>query len=116
MIDYLLSLGTIVKENRIKMGLTQNKLAELADIDAQTVQNIELFRTDPKLSGLFSLVRALQIDPRTFFYPEQSQTQDAMAEVELLLADCSEEQIRTILPVIRAALDLLKAKDGIAVK
>ena len=116
MIDYLLSLGTIVKENRIKMGLTQNKLAELADIDAQTVQNIELFRTDPKMSVMFPLIRALHIDPRDVYYPELRDTQEARTELDMLLADCSEEQIRAILPVIRAALDLLKAKDGIAVK
>ena len=116
MIDCLYSLGTVVKAARLKQRLIQDKVAELAGIDSQTVRHIENFQTDPQMSVVFPLIRALHIDPRDVYYPELRGTQEARTELDMLLADCSEEQIRAILPVGRASLDLLKAKDGIAVK
>ena len=116
MIDSLYALGRVVKENRLKQGLTQDEVAELAEIDSQTVRHIENFKTDPKLSVVSPLIRALHIDPQGVYYPELEQAQGALSELECLLADRSEDQIRALFPVIRASLDLLDAKDYTAVK
>ena len=116
MINYLLPLGDCVKNARLELGLTQTQVAELVGIDSQTILHIENYRSNPKMEVMFPLIRALHIDPRDIYYPELEETQEARTELDMLLADCSEEQIRAILPVIRASLDILKAKDGIAVK
>ena len=59
--EYSRPLGDAVKRARGKLGLTQNEVADAADIDVRTVLNIENYKGNPKMEVLYPLVRALKI-------------------------------------------------------
>ena len=58
MSEYSRSLGDAVKRAREKSGLTQNKVAEIVDIDSCTILNIENYKGNPKMEVLYPLIRA----------------------------------------------------------
>ena len=64
--EYSHPLGDAVKRARGKIGLTQNEVADLANVDVRTVLNIENYKGNPKMEVLYPLVRALKIDARDF--------------------------------------------------
>ena len=57
--EYSRSLADAVKRARAELGLTQNQVANIAEIDERTVLNIENYKGNPKLEVLYPLVRAL---------------------------------------------------------
>lgn len=50
--EYSRPLGDAIKRARGKLGLTQNEVADKADIDVRTVLNIENYKGNPKGSSL----------------------------------------------------------------
>ena len=65
--EYSRPLGDTIKRARGKLGLTQNEVADAADIDVRTVLNIENYKGNPKMEILYPLVRVLKIDAREIF-------------------------------------------------
>ena len=65
--EYSRPLGDAVKRARGRLDLTQNEVANAADIDVRTILNIENYKGNPKMEVLFPLVRALKIDAREIF-------------------------------------------------
>ena len=51
----------MLKEERLKKGYTQEKLAELTDIDPRTILRIEKDLTIPKIDTYAKLVIALEM-------------------------------------------------------
>ena len=97
--EYSRPLGDAVKRARGKLGLTQNEVADAADVDVRTVLNIENYKGNPKMEVLFPLVRALKIDAREIFYPEIRRESPAIRQLRLLIEECSEEEAEAIIPV-----------------
>ena len=62
--DYSRSLGDAVKRARGDLGLTQQEVADAADIDVRTVLNIENYKGNPKLEVLYPLIRVLKLDAK----------------------------------------------------
>lgn len=57
------SLATVIRLARVRAGLTQESLAELAGVSARTIRNLESRRiVAPRQSSLRALVDALAID------------------------------------------------------
>ena len=108
--NYSALLGDAVKRARGRTGMTQAQVAEAADIDPRTVLNIENNKGNPKLEVLFPLIRALQIDPREIFYPETQRQSTSIDELRLLVEGFSEEEAATIIPMVKAVLDVLHSK------
>ena len=88
--EYSRPLGDAVKRARGKLDLTQNEVADIADIDVRTVLNIENYKGNPKMEVLYPLVRALKIDAREIFNPEMQRETPALRQLRLLIEDCSE--------------------------
>lgn len=57
-------LGNRIRDARLAADLTQDKLAELAEIDRTTLQKTEAGKTDPKFSLLLRLARVLRVSVR----------------------------------------------------
>ena len=110
MYEFSKVLGDVVKDARIKMGLTQSQAAELAGIDVRTVNGIENYQGNPKLEVLYPLIRALEIDSHEIFNPEIHRTDPSIRRLRLLVAKCSEEESASLLPVVRAVLSALRSK------
>lgn len=83
--EYSRSLGDVIKRARGKLGLTQNEVADAADIDVRTVLNIENYKGNPKMEVLYPLVRALKIDAREIFNPEIQRESPALRQLRLLI-------------------------------
>ena len=110
--EYSRSLGDVIKRARGKLGLTQNEVADAADIDVRTVLNIENYKGNPKMEVLYPLVRALKIDAREIFNPEIQRESPALRQLRLLIEECSEEEAEAIIPVIRSVLTALRDQNA----
>ena len=54
--------GKLIKNLRIKKGLTQEELADLTELSARTIQRIENGEVDPRAYTLQMLAKALDVD------------------------------------------------------
>ena len=116
MFEYSRPLGDAVKRARGKAGLTQNEVADAADIDVRTVLNIENYKGNPKMEVLYPLVRTLKIDAREIFNPEMRRETPSLRQLRLLIEDCSEEEAATIIPVFQSVLTALRDQNAIQIK
>ena len=114
--EYSRPLGDAIKRARGKLGLTQNEVADKADIDVRTVLNIENYKGNPKMEVLYPLVHALKIDAREIFNPEMQRETPALRQLRLLIEDCSEEEAAAIIPVFKAVLTALRDKNATPIK
>jgi transcriptional regulator with XRE-family HTH domain len=78
-------LARNLKINRLKMGLTQEKLSERADISTHYLAMIELAKKFPSAGILERLAAALEIDPHELFYMP-SAAENALERLQLTLA------------------------------
>lgn len=114
--DYSYPLGDAVKRARERLGLTQNEVAEAANIDSRTVLNIENYKGNPKMVVLYPLVRTLNIDAREIFNPEMQRESPALRQLRLLVEDCSENEALTLIPVFQSVLTALRDQNPISIK
>lgn len=56
MTEYSHPLSDTVKIARNKMGLTQNKVALLIDVDERTIMNIETYKANATMEVLYLLI------------------------------------------------------------
>lgn len=116
MCNFRHTLGDSVKKARDEMGLTQIQLAELIGIDSRTILNIENYKGNPKMEILFPLVRALKLDPVKIFYPEIENRDNRFNELEILIAECNEDDKNSLFPICKAALEVLHCQNKIEIK
>ena len=107
MSDYAKNLGEVIYRYRKRMKMTQATLAEKTGVTEQTIRKIEHGDGKPQLDVLYALVTTLQIDPSEIFYPGNSHNNQARKMLEILPAECSDNQIASLLPIIRASLDVI---------
>lgn len=106
--DYAKNLGISVYKNRKSLKMTQSELAEKAGVTEQTIRKIEHGEGNPQLEVLYALISTLKIDPEEIFYPRPADTDQAKKQLVFLIADCTDDQIREILPVIEDVLKIVK--------
>lgn len=63
-------IGRRVQARRLYQNLTQEGLRERAGISVDTIQRIEAGRSDPKVSQLYLIAQALEVDVADFFADE----------------------------------------------
>ncbi|MBR1741679.1 MAG: helix-turn-helix transcriptional regulator [Lachnospiraceae bacterium] len=69
MAENMEDIGNIIRNSRVERHLTQEKLAELIEVSAGFVGQIERDEAYPSLRILFKLIRVLKIDSNVLFYP-----------------------------------------------
>ncbi|MDF2855379.1 MAG: putative transcriptional regulator [Neobacillus sp.] len=91
--DYKL-IGIRIKDQRLKMKFTQEKLAEMADISTQHLSKIEKGNTKLSLPCLIALANALQttVDHILMDSVKESKA-NLLKEVEAVFSDCSSDEI-----------------------
>ena len=114
--EYSRPLGDAVKRARGKLDLTQNEVADMADVDVRTVLNIENYKGNPKMEVLYPLVRALKIDAREIFNPEIRRESPALRQLRVLIEECSEEEAAAIIPVFQSVLTALRDKNALPIE
>lgn len=109
MSEYSVSLGKTILDARTRLKLTQNEVAERAGIGSRTVLNIENGKGNPKMTVLYSLIRALELDPKTIFYPELEKPNPISHELQLMFSTCSDEETAALLPICKTVLTALRS-------
>ena len=112
MSEYSRPLGDAVKRARGKAGLTQNEVADAADIDVRTVLNIENYKGNPKMEVLYPLIRTLKIDAREIFTPEILRDSPSLRQLRILIEECNEEEAAAIIPIVHSVLNVLHSRDA----
>ena len=62
--------GEIIKDLRVKKGLTQEELADKTELSVRTIQRIENGEVDPRSFTLQMIAKALDVDFSIFNGPE----------------------------------------------
>ena len=94
-----------LRENRRKKGLTQEKLAEMADISLRYLAMLELGNSFPSGEMLEKLANALDIQAFQLFYPT-STTEGALLHLEQSIVINIEKTISdTIKQTVREAFE-----------
>ena len=75
-----MEIGKLIKELRIKKGMTQEELADKTEVSSRTIQRIENGEVDPRAYTLQMIAKALEVDFNLFV----ENTQDENREVENL--------------------------------
>jgi transcriptional regulator with XRE-family HTH domain len=68
--------GKLIKELRIKKGITQEELADLTELSARTIQRIENGEVDPHAYTLQMIAKALEVDFSIFTENESNEDED----------------------------------------
>ena len=69
--------GKLIRELRIKKGMTQEELAEKTEVSARTIQRIENGEVDPRAYTLQMIAKALEVDFSLFVENEPEGKQDS---------------------------------------
>lgn len=72
-----MKIGLVIKELRIKKGMTQEELADKTELSARTIQRIENGEVDPRAYSLQVIAQALEVDFELFM---EARSQDEGAE------------------------------------
>lgn len=110
--EYVHVLGDAVKQARLDLKLTQSEVAECIDADERTIANIERYKGNPKMEILWPLLRALGIDANTIFYPEKGENNNEMIQMQLMLSQCSQEELHLLLSICESVLSSFRSAQG----
>lgn len=107
MADLRKRFGLLVSAHRKRSGLTQEKLAELADISVDMVSKIEVGASGARFPVIEKLAATLGADPAEFFssdFPKGTFDKTLLPEITAKLARLSDDDLHWINGVIDAAL------------
>ena len=110
--EFAQTLGNAVKQARLGLKMTQLEVAERIQADERTILNIEHYKGNPKMEILWALIRALGIDANAVFYPEKAHESNDLMRMQLLLDDCSEDELKLLLSICQSVLDAYRSAQG----
>ena len=96
------AFGELIRRIRNEHGLTQNKMAEQAEISLRQYQNIEGNVQLPGYNVLKSITQNLCINPADLFYERDDSQQSKIEDIQFLLSQCTEQQLNMLIAMIRA--------------
>jgi transcriptional regulator with XRE-family HTH domain len=97
-------LGARIKELRKLRGLSQEKLAEIINIDPKHLSRIEVGRSFPSMDTLSEIAKALKTELKDFFEfsHHKKSDQEITKDISNLLKEADSGKLRLILKVIRS--------------
>jgi transcriptional regulator with XRE-family HTH domain len=107
MADLRRRFGLLVAANRRRRGLTQEQLAEAADISADMVAKIETGASGARFPVIERLAAALDVDPAELFTSELPSgliRRGAFLDISTRLADLSGADLAWMSRIVEAAL------------
>lgn len=107
MVDLRARFGSLVKTHRVRLGLTQEALAERASISTDMVSKIEGGNSGARFGVITQLAEALGVDPAELFTPDLPDGQlqrSTLIEITSRLASISDNELLWLRGVIDAAM------------
>ena len=77
-----MTIGQLIKERRLQLGITQEELANNTEISIRTIQRIENDEVDPRAYTLQVIAKALDFDFSEFTKIESEDAKDIQTDVE----------------------------------
>lgn len=107
-VDYK-AIGKRVKIARIRKELTQEKTAELCNISARHISNIETGKTKPSLPALIAISNVLGVSVDNFLCDNVLKSEHIFSgEAKRLFDDCNDYEIRIIFDILEATKNTLR--------
>ena len=101
-------IGNRIKENRLKKGLSREKLAEKANLSVSLINHVERAESTISLPSLIQIANALEISIDTLLIDELlSKKSIYLTQIIDSLNDLDADQLVCISKIIKANLDLL---------
>jgi len=95
-------LGVKIRILREAAGLTQERLAEAADISVKFTGYIERGQRSPSIKTLEKIAKALEVAPKELFeFPDDGEKEIACQTLLVELRKCSLDDIRTLTGVVK---------------
>ena len=98
-------IGQNIRRYRAKRGLTQEQLAELTDLSAGYVRQVELGLKTLSLSALFRIADALGTSAQLLLGCEEA---GSMMRVDAILTECAPWERNVIVDIVEATAESLK--------
>lgn len=100
-INYL-DIGKRIRDARILQHMTQERLAEMADLSIAHVSHIETGNTKLSLPALVYIANALSVSVDTLICDNIVASKNIYTnEISELTADCNEKEIRVITEIVK---------------
>ncbi len=112
-IDYK-AVGKRIKIARIRLDLTQEQLSERVHISPSHMSNIETGTTRMSLQTVVNVANALEISVDQLLADNIVQARPVFeADLEAVVQDCSDEELRVIVALADAAKDAMRRNSGL---
>ena len=99
------AIGQNIRRYRTKRGLTQEQLAELADLSAGYIRQTELGLKTLSLPTLFRIAEALSTSAQSLLVCAEA---DSTTRVEALMTECAQWERDIIADIVEAAAESLR--------
>lgn len=107
-VDYH-AIGRRVKAARLKCGITQEVLAERTGLSLPHISNIETGNTKLSLPAIIRVANALSVSVDALLCDNVKQAKVIFeAELQQLLSDCTTEELRVLVEVLKATKRALR--------
>ena len=98
-------VGKRIKELRIKQKISQEKLAEIAEISQNMLSGIETGNNFCSAETLEKIITALEVEPNELFdFGHQKDDSELLTEINKMLSK-NPEKIKEIYKIIRAVVN-----------
>lgn len=99
------TLGLTIKNARRDLGWTQKELAVHLGISRTYLVHIETSIKKPKYPLLFQIIRVLNIDANSIFYPEKPSKDSRIEDLVRMLHRCNDHTLSIIKATAKAAIE-----------
>ena len=93
-------LAAQIKSSRMRMGYSQEQLAEMLDITPTHVKHLESGHRRPSVELLFNLAEVLHFSVDQIIFPMDIQKEELRMQINRLLEDCTVKEHRIVLDLI----------------
>lgn len=97
----LYHIGEKIKEIRKKKKISQEKLAELTEMNFRTISRIETSRNIPNLETLEKIASTLDVNISDFFDSTASKSRENMIkEIEVIINNLTNKDLRNLYKIL----------------
>ena len=108
MIDYL-SIGRRIRQNRVRLNITQEQLAEMVNVSVPHISRIENGSSQPSLQVLVDICNILKITIDDLLEDSLATAKiKKVGRFDRLLSECSANEIELIYQVSETILQVLR--------
>lgn len=102
-------IGKRIRDMRVSKHITQERLAEMADLSIAHVSHIETGNTKLSLPAIVNIANALAVSLDMLVCDNLTQSTEVYAnEISLIVMDCNEKELRIISEIVKTTKAVLR--------